>query len=118
MSSTVTTLNKTTLLGTLCSEPITKEIVTSRGPSMVTTFRFKTRKSNGRGYVFLDVDCYGTRSAIAQRLQNRRQLIVIGSIDQREYWRRDNTKATETRICAEELVFLDNPEIPDANTPV
>jgi single-stranded DNA-binding protein len=110
MASSRTNLNTINILGRLTADPITKEINTAKGPMSVTSMRLKVPKRAGAGFVFIDVEAYGTKSALAQRLREKRRVIVIGSLDMHEYLRQDNTKVTVHKIIADDLVFIDDPE--------
>ena len=102
-------LNSVILMGRLTKEPISNKI----GETTITNFDIAVdnarKEADGtRGTTFFTCKCFGAvAESIANNLHKGSKVALKGSIQQRNFIRKDGTKGTAYEVYADSVEFLD-----------
>lgn len=111
-------LNVLTLMGRITKDPQSKEI----GETTIVNFdvavdNVRKEKDGTRGTTFLPVVCFNTIAQnVAKHLHKGSKVAIVGSIQQRNFIRKDGSKGSVYEVIADSVEFLDpKPEDPQVD---
>ena len=102
-------LNVLAIMGRLTKDPIQTKI----GETIITNVDIavdnpRKEKDGTRGTTFLPVTCFnGTAENVAKHLRKGSKVAIVGSIQQRNFMRKDGSKGSVIEVIADSVEFLD-----------
>ena len=108
-------LNVLAIMGRLTKDPIQTKV----GETIITNVDIavdnpRKDKDGNRGTTFLPVTCFNaTAENVAKHLHKGSKVAIVGSIQQRNFMRKDGSKGSVIEVIADSVEFLDpKPEEP------
>ena len=112
-------LNVLILTGRITKDPISRKV----GETTIVNFdiavdNIRKEADGTRGTTFLPVVCFNSIGEnVIKHLQKGSKIAVKGSIQQRNFIRKDGSKGTSYEVIADSVEFLDPKEAPEVETP-
>ncbi len=110
MSSTRIAINRVVITGRAVTDPVTRNVKTHHGDTVVTIFSIRTARDTYVGSVIMEIHSWSRTSAQAAHVTKGRIVAVDGQLTQHEYLAPDGRKQIRTAIRADRLQLLHAPE--------
>jgi single-stranded DNA-binding protein len=107
MSSSRVAINRVVITGRAVTDPVTRNVKTHHGDTVVTVFSIRTARDTYVGSVIMEIHSWSRTSAQAALVTKGRVVAVDGQLTQHDYLSADGRKQTRTAIRADRLQLLD-----------
>ena len=116
MSSSRLSLNRCVIAGRAVTDPVTKDVTSRHGDTVLTTFSIRTPKDAYVGSVIMEIHAWSRAATVAQHVTKGRVVAVDGQLTQHEYLDAEGRKQTRTALRADRIQLIDQLDDPTANS--